>query len=222
VAAQDPSSILSAPGYDFLNFKFPVTEDQGEHHIPPPPQSSSLQYQNHHPISAVAVTTGSLDGVISPQTTATSPLALIMHRDSSSPASPRSASHLSDFTFPPIGSESSSPPSPQLHLHHHGSTSISEQDAHILSIQESARIAAEEDKRRRNTAASARFRIKKKQRDQAVEKAAKDMADKVSELEKKIAQLELENRWLRNLFVEKNTANSTTTTETKKDGNAGS
>ncbi|KAF8545140.1 hypothetical protein BDD12DRAFT_636913, partial [Trichophaea hybrida] len=71
-------------------------------------------------------------------------------------------------------------------------------------IQESARIAAEEDKRRRNTAASARFRIKKKQRDQAVEKAAKEMADRVSDLEKKIARLELENRWLRNLFVEKN------------------
>lgn len=65
-------------------------------------------------------------------------------------------------------------------------------------------MAAEEDKRRRNTAASARFRMKKKQRDAAIEKAAKDMADKVSNLEKKVTMLETENRWLRGLLIEKN------------------
>ena len=73
-----------------------------------------------------------------------------------------------------------------------------------LSTAEQARLAAEEDKRRRNTAASARFRIKKKQRDQALERQAKETAERVGELEKKITQLELENRWLRNLLVEKN------------------
>lgn len=72
-------------------------------------------------------------------------------------------------------------------------------------LEEASRMAAEEDKRRRNTAASARFRIKKKQREQALERSAKEMADKVSSLESKITQLEMENKWLKNLITEKNT-----------------
>jgi len=67
-----------------------------------------------------------------------------------------------------------------------------------------SRMAAEEDKRRRNTAASARFRVKKKQREQALEKSAKEMSDKVSALEGRINQLETENKWLKNLVMEKN------------------
>lgn len=73
-----------------------------------------------------------------------------------------------------------------------------------LSFEEASRLAAEEDKRRRNTAASARFRIKKKQREQALEKSAKEMQDKVSALENRIQQLETENKWLKNLIMEKN------------------
>ncbi|KAF3766062.1 hypothetical protein M406DRAFT_106078 [Cryphonectria parasitica EP155] len=73
-----------------------------------------------------------------------------------------------------------------------------------LNIEEASRMAAEEDKRRRNTAASARFRVKKKQREQALEKSAKEMSDKVSQLESKISQLETENQWLKKLILEKN------------------
>jgi uncharacterized phage infection (PIP) family protein YhgE len=73
-----------------------------------------------------------------------------------------------------------------------------------MNFEDSSRVAAEEDKRRRNTAASARFRIKKKQREQALEKSAKEMNEKVSALENKVAQLETENKWLKNLLVEKN------------------
>ncbi|KAG5927894.1 hypothetical protein E4U42_001601 [Claviceps africana] len=73
-----------------------------------------------------------------------------------------------------------------------------------LSFEETSRVAAEEDKRRRNTAASARFRIKKKQREQALEKSAKEMTEKVTALENRISQLETENKWLKNLLVEKN------------------
>lgn len=69
---------------------------------------------------------------------------------------------------------------------------------------ENARHAADEDKRRRNTAASARFRIKKKQREQALEKTAKEMTDRVSVLETRIQQLETENTWLKGLITEKN------------------
>lgn len=77
-------------------------------------------------------------------------------------------------------------------------------NARPLNIEEASRMAAEEDKRRRNTAASARFRVKKKQREQALEKSAKEMGDKVSQLEAKISQLETENQWLKKLILEKN------------------
>lgn len=73
-----------------------------------------------------------------------------------------------------------------------------------LGMDDGARVAAEEDKRRRNTAASARFRIKKKQREQALEKTAKEMTDKASKLETKVQQLEMENQWLKSLITEKN------------------
>lgn len=69
---------------------------------------------------------------------------------------------------------------------------------------DSSRLVADEDKRRRNTAASARFRVKKKQKEQQLEKTAKEMTERVQALEQKIQQLELENKWLKGLVVEKN------------------
>jgi len=71
-------------------------------------------------------------------------------------------------------------------------------------LEEQSRLAAEEDKRRRNTAASARFRIKKKQKEQQLEKTAREMTDRVTILEQRIQTLEMENKWLKNLIVEKN------------------
>jgi hypothetical protein len=73
----------------------------------------------------------------------------------------------------------------------------------VLSFEEASRLAAEEDKRKRNTAASARFRIKKKQREQALEKSAKEMTEKVTMLEGRISALETENKWLKSLVTEK-------------------
>jgi hypothetical protein len=67
---------------------------------------------------------------------------------------------------------------------------------------ERAKLEAEEDKRRRNTAASARFRVKKKQREQALEKAAKEMTDRLSGHEARIRELEQENKWLKGLLTE--------------------
>lgn len=74
----------------------------------------------------------------------------------------------------------------------------------VADLEEGSRFAAEEDKRRRNTAASARFRVKKKQREQALEKTAKEMSDKVQILEARVGQLEMENKWLKGLITEKN------------------
>lgn len=61
----------------------------------------------------------------------------------------------------------------------------------------------DDDKRRRNTAASARFRVKKKQREQALEHTAKEMTEKSERLETRVKELELEIKWLRSLLLEK-------------------
>ena len=105
------------------------------------------------------------------------------------------------------------------HHHHHHQQNQSGENKSSLSpvvetsssdhtvtsaLEEASRLAAEEDKRRRNTAASARFRVKKKQREQTLERTAKEMTDKVGSLEARIGQLETENKWLKNLITEKN------------------
>jgi len=72
------------------------------------------------------------------------------------------------------------------------------------SAEEAARNIAEEDKRRRNTAASARFRVKKKMREAALEKQLKETDEKNDALGARVSQLELENHWLRGLIMEKN------------------
>jgi hypothetical protein len=85
-------------------------------------------------------------------------------------------------------------------------------DSHATqqSLDESARVAAEEDKRRRNTAASARFRVKKKERERALEQSQKEAAEKVAKLEATIQQLQTENAWLKGLITEKNGGRSST------------
>ncbi|KAF9968553.1 hypothetical protein BGZ70_002457 [Mortierella alpina] len=67
----------------------------------------------------------------------------------------------------------------------------------------SSKVAAEEDKRRRNTAASARFRQKKKLREQALEQTAREKTARAEALEVRVRELEMEVRWLRGLIVEK-------------------
>ncbi|KAG8863508.1 hypothetical protein FRB96_008248 [Tulasnella sp. 330] len=58
-----------------------------------------------------------------------------------------------------------------------------------------------EDKRRRNTQASARFRLKKKEREHAMEIRSKELETKVGELEKECEALRRENGWLKGLVV---------------------
>lgn len=81
---------------------------------------------------------------------------------------------------------------------------------------EASRLVAEEDKRRRNTAASARFRIKKKLREQQMERTAKELQEKVQSLESKVKQLEMENKWLKDLVVEKNDARDVSSLQSMK------
>jgi hypothetical protein len=65
----------------------------------------------------------------------------------------------------------------------------------------SQNFSATEDKRRRNTAASARFRLKKKEREAALEKRAKELELRVGELERECEGLRRENGWLKGLVV---------------------
>lgn len=62
-------------------------------------------------------------------------------------------------------------------------------------------LSAAEDKRRRNTAASARFRLKKKEREAALERRAKELEERVVELERECEALRRENGWLKGLVV---------------------
>ncbi|KAG1715691.1 hypothetical protein ID866_1454 [Astraeus odoratus] len=62
-------------------------------------------------------------------------------------------------------------------------------------------MSATEDKRRRNTAASARFRLKKKEREAALERRAKELEERVLELERECEGLRRENGWLKGLVV---------------------
>ncbi|RPB14675.1 hypothetical protein P167DRAFT_572400 [Morchella conica CCBAS932] len=78
--------------------------------------------------------------------------------------------------------------------------------------------AVDEDKRRRNTAASARFRVKKKEKEAQLAKDAKDAAEKVRLMEARIKKLEEQNEWLKSLLLEKKRAVPAVT----KDGDGGS
>ncbi|GJN94632.1 hypothetical protein Rhopal_007715-T1 [Rhodotorula paludigena] len=60
-----------------------------------------------------------------------------------------------------------------------------------------------EDKRRRNTEASARFRAKKKLRDAELQQSSAALRDRVASLEKEKDSLTSENRWLRDIVAEK-------------------
>ncbi|WVQ75868.1 hypothetical protein IAR50_005502 [Cryptococcus sp. DSM 104548] len=62
-------------------------------------------------------------------------------------------------------------------------------------------VEIEEDKRRRNTEASARFRAKKKEREQALERRAKELENQVSALAAENTSLENENRLLKAIVL---------------------
>ncbi|KAI0001807.1 hypothetical protein BJV77DRAFT_907967, partial [Russula vinacea] len=56
-----------------------------------------------------------------------------------------------------------------------------------------------EEKRRRNTAASARFRVKKKIKSVNLERTVSDLSGRVDELEQEAADLRRENGWLKEI-----------------------
>lgn len=88
---------------------------------------------------------------------------------------------------------------------------VKQEDAETVSVAATPELAAHENvsdvnemKRRRNTAASARFRIKKKLKEKQMEQQAKDLQDRLNALEGKYKTLEMENKCLKQLILEKN------------------
>ncbi|KAI5957014.1 hypothetical protein KGF57_003388 [Candida theae] len=64
--------------------------------------------------------------------------------------------------------------------------------------------SALEDKKKRNTAASARFRIKKKLKEQEMERKAKELEEKVAQLQKRLKTMEMENKCLKSIIFQQN------------------
>ena len=100
-------------------------------------------------------------------------------------------------------SSSISPPNGQLGNNKYSTSISGDRIASALTQEDQSRRSAEEDRRRRNTAASARFRMKKKQREQTLERTVRETTERNASLEARVAQLEMENRWLKNLVTEK-------------------
>ncbi|ETI26744.1 hypothetical protein G647_10189 [Cladophialophora carrionii CBS 160.54] len=92
---------------------------------------------------------------------------------------------------------------PPVHGHQYSPEGLS-LDIFPTSPYEAAEVAAKEERRRRNTAASARFRQKKKQKEEAMESRMANVQGRNAELEERVHQLEMENRWLKELITEKN------------------
>ena len=119
-------------------------------------------------------------------------------------------SHLFTQIAPATSTSSSAMPSPAITTANQrtletSSPSVEPIDQTPMTLPDDnlSREAAEEDKRRRNTAASARFRVKKKQREAALEKSAKEMSEKLRYLESRVGTLEMENKLLKELVTEK-------------------
>ncbi|CAL5870086.1 uncharacterized protein PFLUO_LOCUS4320 [Penicillium psychrofluorescens] len=127
------------------------------------------------------------------------------------PFAPDELGHATGALTPSDVSSSISPPNGQMSNAKYSTSIPGDRIAAALNQEEHGRVAAEEDRRRRNTAASARFRMKKKQREQVLERTVRETTEKNASLEARVAQLEMENRWLKNLLTEKHEATSTRT-----------
>ncbi|KAJ5212338.1 uncharacterized protein N7498_003984 [Penicillium cinerascens] len=125
------------------------------------------------------------------------------------PFAPDELGHAPGALTPSDVSSSISPPNGQMGNIKYSTSIPGDRIAAALGQEEGVRVAAEEDRRRRNTAASARFRMKKKQREQVLERTVRETTEKNASLEARVAQLEMENRWLKNLLTEKHEATST-------------
>ncbi|GJJ09510.1 hypothetical protein Clacol_003733 [Clathrus columnatus] len=83
-----------------------------------------------------------------------------------------------------------------------------------------------EEKRQRNTAASARFRVRKKERNQQLEQTVSHLSTRAEELEREASDLRRENTWLKEIVIMKGRQNldassSTSTSTSSTSGPSG-
>jgi hypothetical protein len=71
-----------------------------------------------------------------------------------------------------------------------------------------SRVTSEEDKCYRNALASRRFRNKKKLREKILERDHKVLCERIEKLQIRLNELEVENKWLRTLVIQKQNANN--------------
>lgn len=83
------------------------------------------------------------------------------------------------------------------------SSTTSPDPTHATLMTDPIIVEADEDKRKRNQAASARFRQKKKQREQQLMETSRDMQERTKRLEAENDSLKKENMFLKKLLVEK-------------------
>jgi len=125
------------------------------------------------------------------------------------PAAPARYHNVPQSAQSPTSSSPYSQTSPTNGLPSHGTkrkvdSLTSDPKSPPQNLSEASRLAAEEDKRRRNTAASARFRVKKKEREEALVRTVKEVTDKNTALERRVNDLEMENALLSKLLTKKN------------------
>jgi len=112
--------------------------------------------------------------------------------------------YISDAAAPLSFTPSEGPHAPlakRARTHKSSVTSTESPESRDESLPPNSNLSPVEDKRRRNTAASARFRLKKKEREAALEGKAKELETKVKELERECEDLRRENGWLKGLVV---------------------
>ncbi|KAF8447957.1 hypothetical protein L210DRAFT_3641812 [Boletus edulis BED1] len=177
-AVVPPAAPLTAPPFDINALLAGVGIDPFLTPIPPPAQHSAPQQVHHVPSLAQL-------------------LALHAAQSSAFPVPLPSTA-----TSPTVPTTPDPPPAKRARAPKIPSSTDSNSDSHQESTQsEPTAPAATEDKRRRNTAASARFRLKKKEREAALERRAKELEDRVVELERECEGLRRENGWLKGLVV---------------------
>ncbi|GAB1525062.1 hypothetical protein RhiTH_008219 [Rhizoctonia solani] len=161
----------------------------------PPPNAGGLNIQTPSGIPQPSFSSSSFGAVpaAAPQSTiqpAQSEVTPAAKRARTAKTTSSSTSSSSSPSVPPSSSSSSSP-----------TTSAALPDPSEAEPDTSTPLTAAEDKRRRNTAASARFRLKKKEREAALDAKAHALEERVASLERECEGLRRENGWLRGLVV---------------------
>ncbi len=110
-------------------------------------------------------------------------------------------------------------PNSSYNTSRHGSPSTSSVSSRVHNPNASTSPGSlpDEEKRRRNTEASARFRIKKKLREQEMENTINELTEQSKNYEGRLKELKMENNLLKSLIVEKNKLRDLDTVKNLKD-----